>query len=258
MEVFMSGIDFPHENGEFSRAKTVSYYGVYCFTTPFLYHRDGKLCRGEPGELLINPPGSLIHHGPASPEESFRNHWLHISADFGSLLQRYPLPLDTAFPLANQSVLPEAIRRLSREQLLKRPGWREAVDCILTQMVIELHRLSLQGPGQTVEGRLEEARNTFLEAPERPWTLEDMARLSGYSPSRFSALYNARFGISPKAELLDARIRMAKQMLSYTDLSVTAIAAACGFQSVYYFSKYFRKQTGLSPSRFAEEINTTS
>ena len=253
MEVLLSGTDFPHEPGEFSGPKRVSFYGVFCFTTPFVYSRDGVLCRGEAGDLLINPPGSLVHHGPVEPSESFRNHWVHISPDFGQLLQRFPLPLDRAFPLRSQSIFPAAIQKLNREQLLRRPGWQESVDCILTQTVIDIHRLYLQGPEITPELRLEEARNTFLGAPGQPWTLEEMARLSGYSPSRFSALYAACFGTSPKAELLEARISMAKQMLCYSDLSVTVIAAACGFQSVYYFSRYFRKQTGLSPSQWAEK-----
>ena len=254
MELLLSGTDFPHEPGEFSKPKQVSFYGVFCFTTPFVYQKGGVFCRGDAGDLLINPPGSIIHHGPVEPTESFRNHWMHISPDFGQLLSRYPLPLNTAFPIQSQGLIPAAIRKLNHEQFLKRPGWQDAVDCILTQTVIDIHRLSLQGPDRTPEVRLEEARNTFLGAPEQPWTLEEMARISGYSPSRFTALYTACYGISPKAELLQARLSMAKQMLSYSDLSVTAISSACGFQSVYYFSKYFRKHTGVSPSQWNTEM----
>lgn len=253
MQVLLSGTDFPHEPGEYSRPKTVSYYGVYCFTTPFVYHKDGRLCPGSAGELLINPPGSVIHHGPADPSQSFRNHWLHLSPDFGRLLERFPLPLDVAFPIPDPTLLSDAIRRLTRERMLQKPGWQEAVDCILTQLVIELHRQQALERERRAEFRLNEARSALLGAPERPWTLEQMAKLAGYSPSRFSALYQEQFDISPKAELLEARLSMARQMLRYSDLSVTAIAAACGFQSVYYFSKYFRKRTGLSPTQWATE-----
>ena len=84
-------------------------------------------------------------------------------------------------------------------------------------------------------------------------TLEAMAALTGYSVSRFCALYSARFQKSPKAELLEIRLAMAKDRLRYSDLSVSAVAAECGFQSLYYFSKYFRQQTGLSPTAFREK-----
>ena len=89
MELLLSGTDFPHEPGEFSKPKQVSYYGVFCFTTPFVYEKDGDLLRGDAGDLLINPPGSVIHHGPVASSESFRNHWMHISPDFGQLLFVY-------------------------------------------------------------------------------------------------------------------------------------------------------------------------
>lgn len=251
MEVLLSGTDFPHENGEFSHRKTTPYYGVYCFSTPFLYEHDGTLCRGEPGDLLINPPGTVVYHGPISKDTSFTNDWMHISSDFGKLLARYPIPCNTAVALGPQQFLSAAIRQISAEQLLMRPGFQEKVDCILTQMVIDLFRICSRGPVRTPEARIESARDTILQAPERQWSLEEMAALSGYSPSRFSALYTARYGRSPKADLLETRFAMAKQQLIYSDLSISAIAAACGFQSLYYFSKFFRQRTGLSPSAYA-------
>jgi len=250
MQVLLSGVDFPHEKGDFSGRKTVSFYGLYYFTTPFLYEREGKLCRGNAGDLLINPPGSVVHHGPVSPEDAFTNDWMHISADFGKLLERYPIPCNTAIAIGTRNTVATAIRQIDAEQLLRHPGYREKTDCILTQMVIDLYRLYNRSLAQTPELRIVTARETILSAPERPWTLEEMAQLTGYSVSRFCALYAARFGCAPKAELLEARLSMAKKMLSYSDLSVSAIAAGCGFQSLYYFSKYFRQHLGMSPSQY--------
>ena len=83
-----------------------------------------------------------------------------------------------------------------------------------------------------------------------------MAALCGYSVSRFSVLYKEQFGCSPKQDILNARIELACRMLRYTGVSITEIAAACGFQSIYYFSKYFKKVTGLSPKNYAENKKT--
>jgi len=250
MQVLLSGMDFPHDKGDFSSRKVSSFYGLYYFTTPFLYEREGELRRGNAGDLLINPPGSVVHHGPVGPEESFTNDWMHISADFGKLLERYPIPCNTAIPIGAQNAVATAIRQIGAEQLLQHPGYQEKTDCILTQMVIDLYRLYNRSLAQTSEIRIVTARETILSAPEQPWTLEKMAQLTGYSVSRFCALYAARFGSSPKSELLEARLSMAKKMLSYSDLSVSAIASACGFQSLYYFSKYFRLHQRMSPSQY--------
>lgn len=256
MQVLLSGTDFPHSKGEVSVRKTVSFYGVYHFSTPFLYEKDGGLCRGKAGDILINPPGSVVYHGAVSPEDSFVNDWMHVSQDFGQLLQRYPLPCCTAISLGPQKLLSTAIRQIRTEQLLKQPGFREKTDCILTQLVIDLHRLYNQSLEQSAELPIVRARETILSHPERSWTLEEMAALTGYSVSRFCALYSARFEKSPKAELLEVRLSMAKDRLAYSDLSVSVIAAGCGFQSLYYFSKYFRQRTGLSPTGYREKYTS--
>ena len=253
MQVLLSGTDFPHRKGEMSVRKTVSFYGVYHFSTPFLYEKDGRLCRGKAGDLLINPPGTVVHHGAASQDESYVNDWMHVSADFGELLARYPLPCCVPVSLGPQKLLGNAIRQIRTEQLLKHPGYEEKIRCILTQTVIDLQRLYTRSLEQSAELPIVRARETILSHPEQSWTLEAMAALTGYSVSRFCALYSARFQKSPKAELLEIRLAMAKDRLRYSDLSVSAVAAECGFQSLYYFSKYFRQQTGLSPTAFREK-----
>ena len=253
MQVLLSGTDFSHRKGEMSVRKTVSFYGIYYFTTPFQYERDGILCRGNAGDLLINPPGSVVYHGAVSMAESYTNDWMHVSDDFSQLLQRYPLPCCIAIPMGSHRILYNAIGTINREQLLEQPGFQEKCDCILTQMVIDLYRLYTRSLEQSSEIPIVSARETILSAPERLWTLEDMAKLTGYSVSRFCALYAARFGKSPKAELLDIRMAMAKDRLIYSDLPISTVAAVCGFQSLYYFSKYFRQRTGLSPTLFREK-----
>ena len=85
-----------------------------------------------------------------------------------------------------------------------------------------------------------------------------MAENCGYSVSRFSALYKERFGISPKQDVLAARIQLASKMLIYTGASVTEIAALCGFQNVYYFSKYFKESTGFSPKSYIAHHQKTA
>ena len=77
-----------------------------------------------------------------------------------------------------------------------------------------------------------------------------MARLSGYSNSRFSALYRERYGISPTADLISFRIEEAKLLLLYGTHSVSEVAEAVGFSSLYYFSRYFKEKVGMSPTEY--------
>ena len=77
-----------------------------------------------------------------------------------------------------------------------------------------------------------------------------MAKLSGYSESRFSSLYKEIYGTSPINDLTARRIEEAKLLILYGNTSLSEIAEATGFSSIYYFSRHFKKCEGISPTLF--------
>ena len=52
------------------------------------------------------------------------------------------------------------------------------------------------------------------------------------------------------------RINNAKQLISTTDLPFSEIAYLVGIEDRYYFSKLFRKMTGMSPTEYYEEVRS--
>ncbi len=50
------------------------------------------------------------------------------------------------------------------------------------------------------------------------------------------------------------RINHAKELISTTNMKLTEIGQAVGFHDLYYFSKVFKKATGVSPSTFAKGV----
>lgn len=56
------------------------------------------------------------------------------------------------------------------------------------------------------------------------------------------------------AYLNNVRINHAKELISTTSMNLTEIAQAVGFSDLYYFSKVFKKATGVSPSTFAKGV----
>lgn len=208
------------------------------------------MARGEAGQLLLMSPGHTVYHGPVAENQVFINDWMQVAGeDFGRLLEQYPLPLNTPFSVEDPDLLGRRLDRIAEELLLCAAGYREKVDCILAETVIDLYRLyhKLRNAPRT---RLEGVREQLLRNPERDWTLGEMAEAAGYSVSRFSELYRARFGLAPKAELLQIRRRLAARLLVDTTLSVGEIAERCGFRSIYHFSKSFKKEWGMAPAEY--------
>lgn len=83
-----------------------------------------------------------------------------------------------------------------------------------------------------------------------PLTLEDAAGHVHLHPSYFSTLFKHSTGSSFKEYLNMVRIEESKRLLSNTDYSIIDIAIAVGFEDQSYFSKVFKKYTGLTPKQF--------
>lgn len=237
----------PHPAGQFCTRLITERWFLSFFETPFQYEREGALHTGAPGDMLIQPPGSVIYHGWA--EGGFVNTWVYMSGEeLTPLLERYPLPFNSAFPMGRADPLERYVGLATEEFAVDTVGTADMLHSLTTRLVVELYRGYHRIGGAA--GRLERLREDLLHMPEKPWSLATMAARCGYSVSRFCALYRERFGVSPKQDLLTARLTLARNMLCYTDRPITAIADTCGFDSAPYFSKYFKAATGLSPREY--------
>lgn len=253
VEILHYGIDYGHAKGEFCPKMTYPYYLLSCFLTPFVYESENTMRRGNAGDILIMEPHKLVYHGPVDDTECFVNDWIKIRGDdFEKLLEKYPLPLNVAFPIRDSNLLKDCILELMEESSMREVGYEEKMSCCLTKTVIQMHRLEQKRLYSARESKLVAARNNFLRYAERDWSLEEMAQCCGYSVSRFSALYKKQFKISPKADLIKARIDRAKRLLHYSELSITEISEKCGFRSIYFFSKYFKEVEGMTPSEYGK------
>jgi transcriptional regulator GlxA family with amidase domain len=102
--------------------------------------------------------------------------------------------------------------------------------------------------------RLLRARDAMDVASHRPWTVRELAALSGVSEAHFARAFLKAFGTPPHRYLLSRRIERAVALLRETDLPVTFIALDTGWSSLGTFGRTFRDVTGLSPSAMRERL----
>ena len=74
-----------------------------------------------------------------------------------------------------------------------------------------------------------------------------------YSEKYLSALFTRRTGERFTSYVSKKRIEKAKEYLTEDKLSVSDISYECGFSDPFYFSKVFKKYTGVTPSQFAKK-----
>lgn len=80
------------------------------------------------------------------------------------------------------------------------------------------------------------------------------ASMLGLSPNTLTKKTKLYFGKTPTRLIQDRVILEAKKMLHLSHSSVKEIAAMLNFDDEFYFSRYFKKAVGLSPSHYRDQV----
>lgn len=83
-------------------------------------------------------------------------------------------------------------------------------------------------------------------------SVDHLASIVHLSTVYVSSIFKEETGHNLKRIITDLRLMHAKEMLSRTNLSIADIALSVGYRSSNYFSKLFRKETGLTPNEYRD------
>ena len=97
--------------------------------------------------------------------------------------------------------------------------------------------------------RLQKMLNYIYENYAKSVTLEDIAKAADISRSEAGRCFRTYMGCSPVEALIQYRLQMAHRLLSERTQTLQQISYACGFNSVNYFSRQFKKWYGYAPSQ---------
>lgn len=83
-----------------------------------------------------------------------------------------------------------------------------------------------------------------------PLTLEGVAKQVYVSPFYLSHLFKEELGLTFVEYLTRVRVEEAKRLLAASNLSILGVAEKVGYEDGSYFSKVFRRATGLTPNQY--------
>lgn len=225
---------------------------------------DGERHSVRPGVVLFTTPGQVRRWETKSLDgiclfflETFIKEFLHDE----SFIHR--LPYFQAEPKrAGMQLAPAAARRLRTRLVAMRSELadyrRDSMHLLRAQLheiLIVLareyeatHRVSPRRPmPHPVVSRYFELVDRDVTRRRR---VADYAAELGVSAGHLNVLCARHAGHGAKRHLESALVTRARRLLLYTDESGARIAAALGFDDASYFSRFFRRETGLTPTAF--------
>lgn len=228
---------------------------LFLFThTKALFEVNGVVAKFPKGSAILYPPGHKIYYRAC--ETTYGNDWIRFESD-ETFVTNFPVQ-GTPFLVSD----PEYCHAL-----IKLITWETAFQTVNSETIIEnlLHALFLKMKEDSIayktlyhfsheksphEHSLISLRKDIFNNPQHPWNVATIAKQLHISEGYFHSLYKKTFGISVMDDVIEGRIRIAKDHLHYTEKNITEIAELCGYHNTEHFCRQFRKKTGVSPGQY--------
>jgi len=107
------------------------------------------------------------------------------------------------------------------------------------------------GSGST----LQSAKDYMERFYDSKVTIDELARIANISPKYFVDLFKKTYGISAMDYLTSLRINRAKRLMARPGaklLKMKDIAQEVGYHDEFYFSRRFKKETGMTPTAYIQ------
>ena len=179
-----------------------------------------------------------------------------FSGDVGRGLIR-TLPPTLLLRTAAHDPLHDVIALLSRELSGPAPGQQTVLDRLLdVLLVLALRACFEQSPTSprwyqaSSDPRLSPALHAIHAEAGHPWTVPELASLSGLSRPAFARNFGRSLGQAPMQYLTDWRMTLARDYLRTGELTVAQIANRTGYATPNAFAAAFRRHHGQPPGQW--------
>lgn len=216
---------------EINNQKYTAKEGDVVIYFPNLFHKEYSIKKGNQLHALF----FAVRYTNALQEmfENFSNSYVFPSGD-------------------NRNILESSMKYLINEsQKDGVPYFDKIANCIAKTIILKILQMSLDKEQATESNEFVKSVQQYLD----DHYLEDINLDEYYNSLPFSKYYISRLfktcmGITPINYIISKRMDLARELLNNTDKKIQDIANEVGYKDIYYFTKTFKKEIGVSPTKY--------
>lgn len=217
----------------------------------------------ESNELFLIPPNTYLVSDFWHKDNSLKSFLFFFSSDllakFSSNLLHHGAPphqTNSCLKIAAHSEV-SAFMTALKTLYLDRKVNPIVTEYKLLELLYLLHQIlpkSSLSPYLTPSAHVNAKRHIAAVMSEnflRNLSVTDYAALSGRSLSSFNRDFKRLYGMSPGQWVLEARLEHAHHLIQTTDMSITEISVAIGYDNISFFIKKFREKFDITPKQLS-------
>jgi AraC-like DNA-binding protein len=247
----------PNSNGHPSAFKSVAtgrtineYQLVYITRGQGSFQSGSQRFDVAAGSVLAIFPG-LRHAYRPDPQTGWDEYWVGFQGAHVDRLRDsgFHIPQRCCFPVGLHQSLVAIFDDIFATVTVQEPYYQfkaGALILLLLSEVLGRSRKAEQDGGAAA--LVEQAKLAMQQAVDTALRIDSIAGQLGVSMDRFYGAFKDYTGMTPYQYFIQLKINKAKRLLDAESASVKAVALSLGFEDPYYFSRLFKKKTGMAPS----------
>lgn len=216
---------------------------------------EGEQVEVSPGHLLTFMPGRAHTYG-SDKQEPWDILWLHFQGRLArEFLRRIRRHGGMRVEIGFDADVYDRWVELVVARAVGGPGSELRANTALCGLLgLILSRLERKAlvPHETEYNPLDaqHLQNYIHHHLAEPLTSATLARQANLSTSHFTRVFKKRFSVSPIYYVIQKRVALACSLLTETSMTLSEISRRVGYDDPYYFSRLFKKQTGVCPTGY--------
>ncbi|MEG9544724.1 arabinose operon transcriptional regulator AraC [Mannheimia sp. HC-2023] len=210
------------------------------------------------GDLLLFPPNAVHDYRRSPDSDSWYHQWIYFRArtlwkdwlkwsDTVQNVGRLTIPNQKTY----QNIL-DLFQKIEKEYNSNRLFSEAMSMCLLEQLIITCIELEPSNQKRKIEPRILDVCNLISQDIHINHKIEELAEYIHISPSRLTHLFVEQVGTSIVKWREEQRMIRARHLLHTSNAPIYHIARQLGYDDQLYFTRLFKRYTGLSPSAFRD------
>ncbi len=207
-----------------------------------------------PGTIMLLFPG-VKHAYKPDDDIGWNEYWVGVKGEYLEALQSEGVisPEKPVYYIGLHNVIVRLYDTIFDRVEKQRPHYQYRISANIIMLLAEIISYDRsQEHGRNSDTLVEKTKFILQENLYGNIELEEVAGKLHLSTSYLGEVFKSYTGMTPYQFYLHLKVNKAKELLEIGKLSIKEIAHKLAFEDQYYFSRLFKKKTGVPPSQWAQ------